>query len=291
MRIIDKNAVQTASGIRFLAMDLDGTLLTDDKRFTERCAKAIEAAADLGIEPVYVTGRPFSGIPEDVLSVPGVRFAICSNGAVTLEKADGRVIRSAGLDRDVSRRIIGVAAEKGHIFCVIADGFAYCNEYSMRKQQELFAGTPLEPYIENTRRCVPDVFEVIDTAGTIENLWIKAPDTALRDEVARTASALEGTRIVLTAPTDVEIGSPGADKGLAALHLAKLLGLEKDCIAAMGDNGNDIGMLGAAGLAVVMGNAGDDIKSMAQVIAGSNNEDGAAEVIEWIAACVKGSKG
>ena len=285
MRIIDKNAGQAASGIRLLAMDLDGTLLTDDKRFTGRCAEAVKTAAKLGMEPVYVTGRPFSGIPKDVLSVPSVRYVITSNGAVTLELSSGKTLRSAGLDRSVCERIMQEVERRGYIYDVIADGYGFSDELSFQRQIDMFRGTPLESYVLATRRIVPDVFKVIEAAGTIENLWIKAPDGRKRDEMAEIASGLGGTRIVITSPTDVEVGSPRSDKGLAVLHLAGMLGTEKSGIAAMGDNGNDLGMLGSSGLAVVMDNAGDDVKSRAHVIAGSNNDDGAAEAIEWICAC------
>ena len=283
MNIIDKNAEKTAAGIRLLAMDLDGTLLTDDKRFTGRCAEAVRTAAERGIEPVYVTGRPLSGIPEDVMSVPGVRYVITSNGAVTTDLRTGEVIRSAGLVRDVSEKIIAEVIRKGHIYGVIADGYGFSDESSYKRQLDLFCGTPIESYVRATRRVVPDVFDVIRTAGTIENLWIKAPDWIRRDEIAEYALGMDGTRGVITAPTDVEIGSPGADKGLAVDHLAGLLGIERHQTAAMGDNGNDLGMLRSCGLAVVMDNAADDIKTCAHVTAASNNEDGAAELIEWFA--------
>ena len=283
MKITDKNAEKAAAGIRLLAMDLDGTLLTDDKRFTERCAEAVRTAAKCGIEPVYVTGRPLSGVPEDVLSVPGVRYIITSNGAVTTDTRTGRVLRSAGLGREVSEKIIREVLKRGYIFSVIADGYAFCDEDSFRRQLELFCGTPLEPYVRTTRRSVPDVFDVIKTAAVIENLWIKAPDCIQRDEIADYALEMDGTRGVITAPTDVEIGSPGSDKGFAVAHLAGLLGIERHQTAAIGDNGNDLGMLGSCGLAAVMYNAADDIKRCAQIIAASNNEDGAAEFIEWLA--------
>ena len=204
-----------------------------------------------------------------MLAVPGVRYVITSNGAVTLELSSGKTLRSAGLDRSVSERIMQEVERRGYIYDVIADGYGFSDGLSFQRQVDMFRGTPLESYVLATRRVVPDVFKVIETAGTIENLWIKAPDGRKRDEMAEIASGL----------------GPRSDKGLAVLHLAGLLGTEKSGIAAMGDNGNDLGMLGASGLAIVMDNAGDDVKSRAHVIAGSNNDDGAAEAIEWICAC------
>ena len=81
---------------------------------------------------------------------------------------------------------------------------------------------------------------------------------------------------------DVEIGSPEADKGLSLSKLAEYLSVDKSGIMAIGDNDNDIGMLKAAGIAVAMGNADDEVKRIADIISDDNNSDGAAKVIEQI---------
>ena len=89
-----------------------------------------------------------------------------------------------------------------------------------------------------------------------------------------------GVNTVLTAPTDVEVGSPLADKGQALTALANKLGISRRQILAIGDNDNDLGMLRAAGTAVAMGNATESVKAMADFTAPSNNEDGVASVLE-----------
>ena len=49
--------------VKLLALDLDGTVLTDEKHVTERMAAALHAAVRAGLITVYVTGRPLTGIP------------------------------------------------------------------------------------------------------------------------------------------------------------------------------------------------------------------------------------
>ena len=67
--------------IRLAAIDLDGTLLDSRKRLSERNRNAIAACARRGIQVVPCTGRTVMGIPESVLSIPGIRYAIVVNGA------------------------------------------------------------------------------------------------------------------------------------------------------------------------------------------------------------------
>ena len=69
--------------IRLLGIDLDGTLLTIKKELTDAARAAIEDAIRAGIEVVPVTGRPLTGVPAEVLGIPGIRYVITSNGANT----------------------------------------------------------------------------------------------------------------------------------------------------------------------------------------------------------------
>ena len=49
---------------------------------------------------------------------------------------------------------------------------------------------------------------------------------------------------------------------------------------ALGDSGNDVALLAAAGLGVAMGNAEPEVKAAADVIVSDNNHDGVAAAIE-----------
>ena len=57
--------------IRLIGLDLDGTLLTSAKELTERTRAVLEELSERGIEIVPVTGRPLSGLPPEVRSLPG----------------------------------------------------------------------------------------------------------------------------------------------------------------------------------------------------------------------------
>ena len=64
------------SKIKMIAFDLDGTLLTTDKRLTERTRKALEQAVEKGIHIIPATGRPMSGIPKEIIDFPGIRYIV-----------------------------------------------------------------------------------------------------------------------------------------------------------------------------------------------------------------------
>ena len=88
------------SPIRLLALDLDGTVLDDRKQLTPRTIAALTAAARQGVLIVPATGRTDAGLPAELLALPGVRYAITSNGARMMDLAAGRSICELYIPRD-----------------------------------------------------------------------------------------------------------------------------------------------------------------------------------------------
>ena len=61
--------------------DMDGTLLTSDKRITPETWAALDAIHDAGMQFVPCTARAFNGVPAELLAHPSVRYVVASNGA------------------------------------------------------------------------------------------------------------------------------------------------------------------------------------------------------------------
>lgn len=270
--------------IRLIAADLDGTLLTDRKQLTERTARALRQAIAAGIHVVPVTGRPMTGIPEEILSIPGIRYVISSNGAVTRDRSEGRDLRTALIDPETAAAIAEMPLERGLIHCVFMDGAGYCEQHFFEMQIARYGGTPLETYVRKSRRITEDLREEIMRKGRrgAENIWISADSSAERDELDRVIRERWPVRTVLTAAADVEVGSAEADKGKALKDLAARIGVRREEIMAVGDNENDLGMLREAGFAVAMGNGSGEIRALADFVTETNERGGAAAVIERI---------
>ena len=65
--------------MKIIALDLDGTLLNEQKELTPRTFSALKAAAAQGHQIVPATGRALRAIPEEILSLPFVRYVISIN--------------------------------------------------------------------------------------------------------------------------------------------------------------------------------------------------------------------
>ena len=80
-------------------------------------------------------------------------------------------------------------------------------------------------------------------------------------------------------PNNVELNDAESDKGKALLCLAEKLGIPRESTVAFGDGLNDITMLLAAGTGIAMENADDEVKAIADRVAGHCDDDGVARMI------------
>ena len=67
--------------IKMIGLDMDGTLLTTEKKLTTYTKQILQKAIEQGIEIVLSTGRSITGIPQELLEMLGMRYAVTINGA------------------------------------------------------------------------------------------------------------------------------------------------------------------------------------------------------------------
>ena len=94
--------------IKMIGLDLDGTLLTDRKELTERSKRALRAAIDSGIVVLVATGRPLTGIPEELRAFPGMRYALTSNGARVIDTLEGCAVDEHLLSAELAEKALEI---------------------------------------------------------------------------------------------------------------------------------------------------------------------------------------
>ena len=305
--------------IRMIGIDLDGTLLTNDKVLTPACRKALQKAMAAGIEVVPVTGRPLAGVPEEVLEIPGIRYVITSNGANTYgfeggfdihstEKGkqilraamegslSGAVLRREHLPHEMVRRILAAAPGEDVIREIFVRGVGFHDAHAQKLLEDRFSiKPPILAYINRSRKTVSDFEELLtDGSSHVENISLMFPTQDARNEslvrlrrISRTGDR-ELLQILLPWKTDLEITHVLADKWLALEDLGQRLGIEAAQTMTIGDGDNDRPMLLGAGLSFAMGNAPDFVKETAEFIAPDNEHDGAAEAIRRVLTRMQG---
>ena len=265
--------------IRLLALDLDGTLLNEEKHITPRTLAALNRAREQGVLFVPVTGRPAQGLPQAVLDLPGLRYAVTSNGATIRDLQEDRFLLEKHLTPATCRAVLARCADFDMIRQVFREGVGYLSQADYDTLKARYAGTAMLAYHLSTRKILPGTVEDFLTQDErpVEELFFLTDST---DTKARLRAALSGIPDIGFAdpfPNDLEVIAGGIDKGIG-LHF--LLGMEASEVLAMGDGGSDLPLLQAAGIGVAMANATEEVKAAADYITTSCDEDGVAVALE-----------
>lgn len=256
--------------------DLDGTLLTDDKRILDKDMAAIKRFREGGGIFTAATGRGYSmarRIVEDVLhlNVPSVLF----NGAGVFDFKQNKFLwqcEIGSIAREYIRRLNDMFPEKL--------GFEVLHE------QTVFV-----PFINQTEREHLEMESVVPDRRVLDEIpeggWLKfviAADPSDLDKVQKTVEAggFEDAQWVRSAPHYFECLPKGVDKSRGFAELIRILGAEDRFSVAAGDYMNDTAMIQKADLGVAVASAQACVKQAADLIVCDNNSGAISEIIEYI---------
>lgn len=266
--------------IRLVALDLDGTVFNDEKEITSRTLEAIRAAIAKGVDVIPATGRVASGVPEAFLRIPGVRYALTSNGASVVELSTGKPLVNLPFDAALASDIYDIVAATGGAMGIFIGGKAYTDYFGANDGLDLMPPA-LRRYLRDSRIVVDDMHAVFAAhPHEVEKFSITYRDNAARDAAWQAVASRFNVEITSSIPNNMEINAPGVTKGSGLKTLADTLGLAMNQVMACGDSGNDLAMIQAAGYGIAMGNATPDVLAAARYVTDDNNHDGVAKAIE-----------
>lgn len=269
--------------IRLVALDLDGTVFQSDKSISARTLRAIRAAIDSGILVMPATGRPSRGLPADFLNLPGVDYAIVSNGAAVYDLKEKKSIQRAELSPEKVLSLFPTLLSYDCTLDLYMEGHAYTDERSMREIDRLVPNPVIREYVRNTRTVVPDLYQfALKYRPSVEKINLSFPSEAERRELWYLLSEDSELLISSGLQNTIEINDRSADKGSAILRFASSMGIRREETMAIGDSTNDLMMLQKVGTAVAMGNALPEVKALADILTTNNDEDGVALVLEGL---------
>lgn len=267
--------------IKMVAFDLDGTLLTTEKVFTERAGKAITKASEKGIVLLPATGRPLGAIPEEILHYPGIRYAITANGGRVVDTVGGKVIYEKPVPLEIARKVLDIYEHYDTLREVYYDGAGFAEEKMLRRIRDFFGVSAMGDYILSTRTPVADIREKFESEGrAVDKVQAVFASLADKQKALEELSEIEGIEVTGALVNNIEVSVQGVNKGNALLALGEMLHIKKEEILALGDGANDIEMLKKAGLGIAMANSSDEVKAAADIVTVSNDEEGVARIIE-----------
>ncbi|MGN0299634.1 MAG: Cof-type HAD-IIB family hydrolase [Lachnospiraceae bacterium] len=267
--------------IRLIGLDLDGTVFNDKKEITLPVKKAIKAAIEAGIIVLPATGRPQSGIAKEFLEIPGVRYALSSNGAVVRDFVTGETLYECYLDEALVLELISFFRARNSTLEIYLGGEAYTDISSASRWESLIPNPYIRAYVKNTRIVVNSLNEWYQKSSKkVEK--INASFGTIEEKMEAVEQLRHRTDLLMTSgiPSTIEINAVGADKGEALLRMGERLDIPREAIGCCGDGTNDMSMVQKVGFGVAMGNAVPEVKAAAKYITKTNEEDGVAILLE-----------
>jgi Cof subfamily protein (haloacid dehalogenase superfamily) len=288
--------------IRLVAIDMDGTLLpTFGKGLSDRTGRALKAAQEAGITVAIATGRR-TAYTSPLLDGLGLRAdtpLITSNGAV-IRTLGGEAIDRCHMEARVARGLCGLLREFGAVVFT----FDRVGRGDLVLENLEQAHGRISLWIEANRNAIEVVNPLEDALPDGEDP-IQGMVTGTLGRMREAEKALKASRwsgdcecVCTEYPARdlsiLDLLPPGVSKGSALERLAARLGVDRKETMAIGDNWNDVDMLEWAGQGVMMGNAAQELRTMAKMRgwkqAPPNDQDGVAVVLEAALARVLAAK-
>lgn len=269
--------------IKLIGLDLDGTLLHEDKTLDKSTIEYLEHLAEKGIEIVPITGRPLYGVPQLVRGIKGVNYIITSNGAQITENATSLPLFQYPLSTEQSQEIIDIVSGFDCLYEVFYEGYGHCEPKVFDHFKRVYTCTPIGEYIFSSRKVVDDIkAQFKGTKLQADEIFIICKDQHHREEIKAQTDKIKGIQYCMLADRFLEITKLGTDKGFALETLCNHLNIDLKNTIAFGDGENDLEFLSKAGISVAMGNAKDIVKQKAHIIADTNDNNGVEKTLREI---------
>jgi Cof subfamily protein (haloacid dehalogenase superfamily) len=273
--------------IRFIALDIDGTLINNRFEVSGRNQAAIAEATQRGIEVALVTGRRYDFAMPVARQIASPLTMIVNNGALVRTK-DGQTLLRHLLPRETARRVLeateawraatAVVFDRPREKQVMLQSIDWDDParggYFRRNREFLAEAAPLESCL------VEDPLQVM-YMGTVTEM--REAEMALRGVQFAEKFTLASTVYEEKDFRMLDVVHPQVTKGATLAEWTAARGVAPGEILAIGDNHNDLEMLCFAGVPVVMENSVAELQQQGWYVTRSNEEDGVAAAIERFA--------
>jgi Cof subfamily protein (haloacid dehalogenase superfamily) len=265
--------------IKLIAIDIDGTLINDQRQITPKTIAALKQATKRGLKVVLCTGRPMTGV-ENYLEQLGLahqdnEYVISFNGALAQSTSENVLVSYSISFNDYADWVNYCLKENVHSQIETRD-------YIYTTNQNISHYTVFESDLVS----MPVRYRSMEQMAQMQGQYIiaKAMMVDSKDKIDRALADLPDElakrfSIVRSEDFYLEFMHPEASKGKTLKRLSAKLGIKQAEVMALGNAQNDDSMIEYAGLGVAMGNSVPQTLKIADVVTGDNNHDGVAEAV------------
>lgn len=258
--------------IALVISDVDGTLVTSQKRISAQTRNAVAALQAHGVGFTVVSSRPVFGLRmlSETLGI-GAPLAAFNGGVIASPQL--AVIEQHPLDVAVAAQIVDfLETQRLGVWLFTSDDWFTRDPSGAHVSHETIT-------VQRRPAVVDSFADVVDRALKIVGVSDDFARLAAIEDQARTNFSGQATA-ARSQDYYLDFVAPGIDKGVAVGELSRATGIPLAQIATLGDMENDVPMFRRSGLSIAMGNANDAVKRQARESTLSNDEDGFAAAVE-----------
>jgi Cof subfamily protein (haloacid dehalogenase superfamily) len=253
--------------IQLVAIDLDGTLLTDTKQVSRKTLVALQSLASQQVKVVIASARPPRSVRAIYHSLGLDTWQINYNGALIWDEPTQEPIFHRPMKPAFVRRVIDDCRQSVPDLTVTVEIL-----------DRWHTDRPEDKWVTETGKMFkPDVIASLDEicSQPITKLILLADPEAINELEPIVALAhSDHVSVVRTDPHMLQIMDLRVSKAMALQHVAAHYGIPMRHVMSIGDAPNDVGMLQVSGVAVAMDNAHGIVKRVSHWVAPSNNDHG-----------------
>jgi Cof subfamily protein (haloacid dehalogenase superfamily) len=265
---------------KIIALDLDGTALDSKEEIRPRTKAAVASALAQGVEVALVTGRHHVAARPYHVELGLTSPALCCNGAYVYDYGAEATLTGDALSEPEARWLLQACRNSGADTMIYTDQAMTFERYTAHlRRLTAWAARYPEPIRPDIRQ-VESFDRVIDEANLIWKFVLSHEDTDVLAEWYGRIGENPDLSVEYSWINRLDIVRSGNTKGGRLVEWARSRGVEPAEILAFGDNQNDVSMIEAVGLGVVMGNGDETAKRAAGLVIGDNNSDALGEAIE-----------
>lgn len=262
---------------KLLVLDVDGTLLNDEKEITPRTLAALLKVQQMGVHIVLASGRPTYGILPVAKKLELGNYGgyiLSYNGGQIINAQNGEVLFERRINPEMLPYLEKKARKSGFTLLTYDEDRIITDHADNAHVQEeaLLNGMRIEEETE---------FSIAIDFAPSKCMLVSDDEQALIGLEEHWRKRLNGTLDVFRSERYfLEVVPCSIDKANTLGILMEKLKVKAEEVMAIGDGVCDFSMIQMAGLGVAMGNAQDSVKICADMITASNEEDGVAIAVE-----------
>ncbi len=257
---------------KLLAMDLDGTLLNDEKIISNKNKEAINKCIEKGVKIVVSSGRSMEDIKEFADEVSATKYCSGAHGAIIFDSNEMKIIQETLLNSETALEII---KEIEFIEDIAVMVFAKNNTYTHRLTDYL------KIFLENKAIRLTKVEDLKQVNEDIIKILVRGERLFLEKLKVKLNYLEDKCKIFFSEENLLEFMSLEANKGYSLEKIAELYNIDMKYTVSVGDNFNDLEMIEKAGIGVAVNNAVCELQQIADYVTiNDNNNDAIAEIIE-----------